>query len=155
MCICLNSIISNQRDMIREIQEDDFEKEYMNLINQFTRYPEPISFDTFKETLAQIKQNRSKIFVIEENGCIVATITCMIEQKLHNNCKRVAHIEDLVVEEQSRKKGYASTLVKKAIDHARNEICYKIVLQTNEDNIGFYEKNGFIKKGIEMTKYLL
>ena len=71
MCICLNSIISNQRDMIREIQEDDFEKEYMNLINQFTRYPEPISFDTFKETLAQIKQNRSKIFVIEENGCIV------------------------------------------------------------------------------------
>lgn len=139
--------------MVREIEEDDFEKGYMNLINYFTRYPEPISFDTFKETLAKIQQNRSKIFVIEENGRIVATITCLIQQKLHNNCKRVAHIEDLVVEEQSRKKGYASTLIKKAIDYAKNEICYKIVLQTNEDNIGFYEKNGFTRKGIEMTHY--
>jgi glucosamine-phosphate N-acetyltransferase len=140
---------------IREIEENDFEKGYMNLINYFTRYPEPIPFNIFKETLIKIQQSRSKIFVIEENGRIVATLTCMIEQKLHNNCKRVGHIEDLVVEEQSRKKGYASILLQKAIDYGKDENCYKIVLQTNQPNIGFYEKNGFNQKGIEMTKYLL
>ena len=122
--------------LIRDIKEDDYEKGYMNLINFFTRYPEPISFDIFKETLTKIQRNGSKIFVIEENNRIVATITCMIEQKLHNNCKRVGHIEDLVVEENSRKKGYASALIQKATEVCKTENCYKIVLQTNQPNIG-------------------
>ena len=140
-------------ETIREIQERDFEKGYMNLINFFTRYPEQISFDMFQAAVTKIKQNGSTIFVIEEENRIIATITVMIEQKIHNNCKKVAHIEDLVVEEQSRKKGYASALIQKAITFGKEQNCYKIVLQTNANNVGFYEKNGFQQKGIEMTHY--
>ncbi len=142
-------------EQIRLLETDDYHKGYMNLINFFTRHPEPITFDTFKETLGKITQNGSKIFVIEENSNIVATLTCMIEQKLHNNCKKVGHIEDLVVEEQSRKKGYASALIQKAIEVCKTESCYKVVLQTNQHNVVVYEKNGFQQKGIEMTKYLV
>jgi glucosamine-phosphate N-acetyltransferase len=138
---------------VRQLQEDDFHKEYMSLINIFTRNPQEVSFETFTNALSLMNARGSYVFVIEEDKRIVASMTLLIEQKLHNNCKKVGHIEDLVVHSEYRRRGFASELISFAVDLCFRANCYKVVLNTNAENVALYEKNGFVQKGIEMTKY--
>lgn len=139
--------------MIRNLDNNDFNKGFIELINTFTRYPEPISFDRFSSTLKNIEAQGSFVFVIEEDTKIVATTKLVLEQKFHNNCKRVGHIEDVVTHIDYRKKGYASQLIQHCIEVGKQENCYKVILCANENNVLFYEKLGFMKKGTELSIY--
>ena len=66
----------------------------------------------------------------------------------------MGHIEDVVVLEEYRGKGFGNILMKKLIEIGREEGCYKIVLNCNQENVGYYKKLGFIEKGTEMSLYL-
>ena len=63
---------------------------------------------------------------------------------------KVAHIEDLVVDKEYRKKGISKLLIDKCINYAKNEQCYKIILNCNKNLIKFYEKNNFYNSGFQM-----
>ena len=92
------------------------------------------------------------IFVdIDERYNIKGAITVILEQKMIHSGKKVAHIEDLVVDEAVRNYG----LGKKLLDIAKRESedCYKIILDCNNENIGFYEKCGFQLKDNHMVLY--
>ena len=39
------------------------------------------------------------------------------------------------------------------INLAKENGCYKVILNCNENNVGFYEKCGLIRKECEMVKY--
>ena len=85
-----------------------------------------------------------------EKDKLVGIISVFIERKLIHNLGKVAHIEDLVVDKDERGKGIAQKLINKCVEYAKNENCYKIILNCNENLIKFYEKNNFYNAGYQM-----
>jgi glucosamine-phosphate N-acetyltransferase len=90
------------------------------------------------------------IWVYEDSGQIIGTISLLIEQKFIHNGGKVGHIEDLVVDAQYRGKGIGQQLCEKVIKYAKQEGCYKVILNCNQSNIKFYEKIGFKQYEVEM-----
>ena len=66
----------------------------------------------------------------------------------------VGHIEDIIIDKNHRGKGYGKILLNKIIEKSKKYGCYKIILYCEEKNVGFYEKNGFQQKNVEMSLYL-
>jgi predicted GNAT family N-acyltransferase len=140
--------------MIRHIESNDYFKGYLDLINVFTREPVVKTFEEFKDVLSKIYSQNSEIYVIEKNDKIISSIHLLYEYKVHNNFKLVCHIEDVVTDTEYRNQGYASILLKYAVQKAEEKKCYKIVLSSNENNKQFYINNGFLLKGVELCKYV-
>ncbi len=138
--------------MIRKLKLNDYFKNYLELINNFTKNINKITFIKFKKKFLNQISNE-KIFIYEENNKIIGNIKIIKEQKFHNNFMCVLHIEDLIVHKNYRKKGIATKLINYILEHELNN-CYKIVLNCNNELITFYKQFNFNKKGIEMCYYL-
>ena len=138
--------------MIRELEKEDYHKDFLDLINYFTREPKCFTYDEFINIFTKI--NDSLTLVIEENNIIIATGKLLIEQKFHNNFSKMGHVEDVVVLEEYRGKGFGNILMKKLIEIGKEKGCYKIVLNCNQENVEYYKKLGFIEKGTEMCLYV-
>lgn len=135
---------------IRELKLNDYELNYFELLSQLSQVTKPSKkdFETYFNKI--ISNNNHKIFVIEENGVIVANVTIILEQKFIRGCKCICHIEDVVVDKDCRGKGIASTLLDFVKGYAQQNNCYKIILNCSQDYKRFYEKNGFTEKNIQM-----
>jgi glucosamine-phosphate N-acetyltransferase len=82
---------------------------------------------------------------------VIATASILYEQKIIHDGKVVAHIEDVCVHEDYRGNGYGMDMIKQLVKEAGNkDKCYKIILDTKEDEINFYKKAGFDKESIVM-----
>lgn len=105
-----------------------------------------------KRILREIKSNPLyKIFVaVKDDDEVVGATTLLIEQKFIHNGGRSGHIEDVVTRKGFQGMGIGSSVVKKALEAAKEAGCYKIVLDCSEENVPFYEKLGFKKHGVEM-----
>ena len=44
-------------------------------------------------------------------------------------------------------------MIEKVVQIAKKEGCYKVILDCDTKNVGFYQKCGFKNKGIEMALY--
>lgn len=96
-----------------------------------------------------LNTNKNKIYVIvDDNLNVVGTCKIEIETKLLNP---VGHIEDVVVNEEYRNKGYGRRMISYLCDLGKESNCYKIVLNCKENNDKFYEKCLFVKEGSEMV----
>lgn len=139
--------------IIRKIQKDDYYKNHLELYKQLTTYDfkliNKIEYDKFIDSL----NNNHQIFVIIDNNKVIASGTILIENKLIRNLCKLAHIEDIVIDINYRKFGLGKKLINYIINYAKNENCYKITLDCNDNNIIFYEKCGFIKNGNQMSLY--
>ena len=150
----LHSLISNFPENI-----DSINKSYIDLLTQLT-ITNHLQNDVFFEQINKIYTNNSKIFIIHKSSpnnpdfIIVATITCFIEPKIIRNARFSAHIEDFVVHNEYRNKGFASKLLSIAKNYASDNNCYKILLDCEEKLVPFYNKFGFTEKGRYMTLYI-
>jgi GNAT superfamily N-acetyltransferase len=57
-------------------------------------------------------------------------------------------IENVVTRRDSRRKGYGTTVLHKAIEIAREKGCYKVILLSgakDEGTLRFYEQAGFVR----------
>lgn len=122
---------------------NDYGKEILNLLSQLTSTP-TISYQNFLTFLHNIPNNQH-IFVIEENNKIIAYGSIIIEYKIIHNLGKVAHMEDIVVHNDYRKKGVGKIMVEHLVDFSRKNGCYKIIASCNDKNISFYNKLGFNK----------
>ena len=143
--------------VIRTIEKQDYMKQYLQLLEQdFTIRPTIISHSKFINYVNNL-HNRHQVFVIENNNknatVIIGSVTIFIETKLIHNFGKVAHVEDVIVDNTYRGKGLGKMLVQKCIDYAQIHDCYKIILNCSDENIPFYEKCGFSKKENEMALY--
>jgi len=84
-----------------------------------------------------------RIFVAIKDSDIVGSITAIIEQKFIHNGGKICHIEDVVTRKGFEKLGIGSLLVEKVLELAKNEKCYKVILNCSEYNSKFYENLGF------------
>ena len=141
--------------VIRNLEIADFHKRYLNLLSELTE-SNNICYEKWEERINQINENKNhNIFVIEDKGNIIASITLIIELKFFRNLSSVAHIEDVIVSKKYRKQGIADKLIKYCINFSKKENCYKIILNCNNNLTKFYEKFGFTNKNQEMSLYLI
>lgn len=143
--------------LIRELELQDYFKDYFQLLSELSNINKSIiTFDDWKIHFLLIQQNKfHKIFVIEMNQKIIASITLLIEPKIIRNLSYVCHIEDLVISPNFRKLGIATKLINYALNISKNTFdCYKVILNCDKSLKQFYEKNEFLQKNIEMSFYL-
>jgi glucosamine-phosphate N-acetyltransferase len=139
---------------IREIQESDLQRGFFYTLLNLTEIG-PISNDSVRarSILSEIKSYPFyKIFVAvnDDVGDIIGSITLLIEQKFVHNGSKVAHIEDVVTRKEYEGKGVGSALVQKCLEFAREQKCYKVILNCSQANISFYKKMGFREHEISM-----
>jgi len=142
--------------IIEELSDTDDYYQYCALLEQLTTInPSNITRESFLNNLSMIKSNPyHKILVAKLNEKIIGTITVLIEPKFIHDISKIAHIEDVVVDQNHRNYGVGALLIRKAIDVSKYFGCYKIILDCSEKNIGFYNKFGFVKKEAQMALYL-
>lgn len=134
---------------IRKLKEEDFKKGYFETLSNLTTVN--LTYSRAKRIYKKIKNNPVyQIFVAELEGRIVGAITLLVEQKFIHSAGKVGHIEDVVVRKGFEGKGIGSVLVKTAIKKAKNEGCYKIILDCAKKNTPFYKKLGFRVRETEM-----
>jgi len=133
--------------MIRKIQNKDYDSIFP-LLNQLTSSPS-INKDNFNTIINHLSNNHL-ILVYELDSKIIGCITIFIEQKLIHSGKCVAHIEDLVVDNNYKNRKIGTELINYCIGIAKNNNCYKIILDCNENLVNFYKKINFNYQGICM-----
>jgi GNAT superfamily N-acetyltransferase len=90
-------------------------------------------------------------FVVEEDGQLVSSCTLDIIKNLTRSGKPYGLIENVVTHKDYRKRGYGTSILHKAVETAKENNCYKVVLLTGrkeESVLRFYERAGF-EKGIK------
>lgn len=139
--------------VIREIEEEDYYKGFMHVINIFTRNPLDITYEDFKEYLKKaINQNAIILVAVgNENKNIIGTLKLLKEFKLHNNLNLMGHIEDVAVQEEYRHLKIGSKLIEEALKYTKD--CYKVVLSCKTELVPFYSKMKFVHSGDALTLY--
>ena len=152
---------------IREVIKEDIEQiisllrqveelHYINMSDIFKMKSE----DEIEEYIIDIFENEEKKMIVAVNeaikvcGILVYRIKYI---KYHVNLKpaKILWIEELCVDENSRKKGIGKTLMLEAEKATEKLKCDRIELncwEFNENAIKFYEEIGMIKQRIIMEK---
>lgn len=85
-------------------------------------------------------------FGAEVDGRLVATCILTIIPNLTRGARSYGVLENVVTHPDYRKRGIATVLLRHALDFARKEDCYKVMLLTSrkdEATLRFYEQAGF------------
>lgn len=141
--------------VFEELNEPHDYVKFCKLLGQLTSInPDEFTLEDYSKHLAMIKSNPyHKIILAIIGGEIAGTITVLIEPKFIHNLSYVSHIEDVVVDSNYRSYGVGRKLVNEAIRLSKEYKCYKVILDCNDSNVGFYNKLGFEVKGKEMAVY--
>lgn len=86
-------------------------------------------------------------FVVEVNNKVIGYSSLHVIEKIN---RRSCLIEDVVIHKNYRSKGIGRDLINHLINFSKNKKCDKIILNSSESNIIFYEKLGFEKNEVQM-----
>lgn len=137
---------------LKEFEINDYTNEYNDLLKQLTLS----TYDKkkFLESYKNVSLNKKIYLLKNDYDEILATGTIILEQKFSHNFSKVGHIEDIIVKKTQRGNGLGKLMVNFLIKIAKNNNCYKIILNCSEKYKEFYKKCGFSSKNIEMSLYL-
>ena len=138
---------------IRHVDDSDITNVYIKLLGQLTVINSLDKTKTF-DYLRSLGKNHA-VFIIEdyEMNKLVASGTILIENKLIHDNGKVGHIEDIIVDKDYRGYGLGKKIIDFLSDYAKTEGCYKCILDCSDDNVQFYDKCGFARKGAFMAIY--
>lgn len=123
----------NENTIFRNIVKNDY-NEYIQLIHT------DISKEKYDIFIDNVLGDYHQIIVLELESKLIATGTLLIEEKLtYGGCK-MGHIENILVDEAYRGKGYGELLVKELLDKAKIMKCYRVDLNCNVELENFYKK---------------
>ena len=109
-----------------------------------------ITLEYFNQFINNILNKYHSIYVLQQENNIVGFGTLILEHKLtHNGCI-MAHIENIIIDENYRKQGYGNILIKELIQICKKEKCYKIILNCDSNLEEFYKKNDFTSSKLSM-----
>ncbi len=142
-------------NIIRKIKCEDYDSNYFSLLRQLTSCnKERISREVFNDFVNSLNDKHQIWLIVDRsNNRIIATGTILIEDKIIHDMGKVAHIEDIIVDSESRGGGYGRVILDFLKNIAIKKECYKIILDCNESNEGFYKRCGYERKGIQTAKY--
>jgi GNAT superfamily N-acetyltransferase len=134
---------------VREIMENEL-PDLLELYKELN--PEHSSL-TVEKTVSVwesiLANNFIKYFGVEADGKLVSTCNITIIPNLTRGARSFAIIENVVTSEKHRGKGYGALVINKAIDCAKENNCYKVMLLSSahrKEAHKFYEKLGFNSK---------
>jgi glucosamine-phosphate N-acetyltransferase len=152
----VHEVLEGHPDLVlRRVTFSDFYKGYFELLSQLTEAPK-VSGATFRNRLFTQRCSPTYFVLVVEDrakSIVVASITLLIEYKFIRGCGKVGHIEDVVVKRSYRRLGLGSILLSRAEALAREQGCYKVILDCSESNTPFYVKSDYEVKGSAMAKY--
>ena len=99
--------------------------------------------DTWRQIMADPNHH---IIVDESGGRIVASCVCVVIPNLTRKLRPYALIENVVTHGDYRRQGRASACLARAVEIARKNDCYKVMLLTGAKDAGtlaFYRRAGF------------
>lgn len=124
-------------DLYKELHSDD---------------PELVIDEDLKNHWKRIYNDEKSYYIVAvKNDKLISTCVLIVIQNLTRNARPYGLIENVVTSKEYRKKGIGKRVLKKALEIAWKENCYKVMLMTGskkEETLNFYEKSGF-KKGIK------
>lgn len=138
MIIINLSLLEFNKDIINDLK-DLYKQLNENLSNEFEK-----DLDEIKNT----------IYIIIIDNKIIGCGTIIFEKKLYHNGKKVAHLEDIIINKNYQGLGLGKKLLDFFINLSKENNCYKIILDCNQKLIPFYNKVNFEFKNIQMSKYI-
>ena len=147
----LLDLINNNSDKIEIIKH-----QYLLLLSNLT-VTNYIKTELFLKNIKKINEMGSIIVGIitdlNDNFDIIASGTIIIEPKIIREGKNVGHIEDIVVAPNMRGQGLSQKILEVLKDIARENNCYKVILDCDNEIKNVYIKNGLKVKGVQMAEY--
>jgi GNAT superfamily N-acetyltransferase len=128
----------------------------LELYKQLNPSNENFSVEDANKVWDSIENKNVKYFIAKDNGVIIASCSIMIIPNLTFNGKSIGYIENVITDENHRRKGIGRKIIETAIKYAKEENCYKVVLQSGIKRTSahkFYESIGFngeSKKAFEL-----
>ena len=135
--------------IIRRAKGTDAEDLKILYFDYLTAYPpqEEQDMKVWANLLDKFEKDENMyLLVVEENGRVVSSVQMAIIENLTHNIRPFAVIENVVTHANYRNKGFASALLYKATEIAKERRCYKVFLETGsnkESTLNFYKNNGF------------
>jgi GNAT superfamily N-acetyltransferase len=132
--------------IIREVKDNDLNgllKLYTYLHEDSIPEKAEKLLNLWQEILGDINYH---IFVCDIDDKIVSSCTLVVIKNLTRNSSPYALIENVVTDVRFRGRGFASSLLKEAVEIARLSDCYKVMLMTGSkkaETLRFYNKSGF------------
>lgn len=128
---------------IRELEEDDLFNGFLESMDSL-KLASNLDREKAKKIFEKINSNSNHfVYVAILDGRIVGSTTMIIEPKFIHDGGKVAHIEDVVVSNEYQGKGIGEMLMKSLLDLAKDNNCYKTILNCSDEVKPFYEKIGF------------
>ncbi|ABX12436.1 GNAT family N-acetyltransferase [Nitrosopumilus maritimus] len=128
---------------IRKLRIEDLDNGFLTSLDSL-RKASDIDKNKAKEIFKKIDSNPDyTIAVAEIEGKIVGSTTLLIEQKFIHQGGLVGHIEDVVVDKNFQGQKIGEKIMKYLLEIAKNQGCYKTILDCTDDVKPFYEKLGF------------
>lgn len=134
---------------IRELQEDDLQdgRGFIATMANMNDISE-LDSDDRKRIWREAKQQNAYFFVAVANEetygeQIIATVKLLVEPKFFYGGKKAGHIEDVVTRRGFEGMGLGKALIQAALAKAKQEGCYKVILNCHKDLVAFYKKSKF------------
>lgn len=132
--------------IIREADKNDLD-EILQLYLHLHEKSIPQDSRLLRETWDSIINDvNHHLIVCEADGKIVSSCVCVIIPNLTRNVRPYAFVENVVTQEEYRKKGYATACLNYAKRIAEEKNCYKIMLLTGskeDSTLKFYRNAGY------------
>lgn len=122
--------------MIRKAKAKDAEDLKVLYFEYLTKYPpkEEQDMTQWEELLSRLeKDDHMYLLVAEEDGKAVSSVEMVIIESLTHNVRPFAVIENVVTHGDYRNRGYASALLQRASEIAKEKNCYKVLLETGSN----------------------
>ena len=128
----------------------------IELYRQLNAGNDNLTPEKINEVWGIIEKNNIKYFIAKENNEITGSCYIAIIPNLTFNGKSIGYIENVITDANHRRKGIGRKLMEMAVSYAKEQNCYKAVLQSGikrttahkfYDSIGF---NGESKKAFEL-----
>lgn len=134
---------------IRLINYDEL-SELLNLYKQLQpNDPDVYENSVLKDTWDSIYNDPNLYYiVVEVDGRIVSSCNIAIIKNLTRNLRPYGLVENVITDSNYRKKGYATKALNMAMDIAKDNDCYKVMLlagSKREETLKFYEQVGFVR----------
>ncbi|KAB1087441.1 GNAT family N-acetyltransferase [Neorhizobium galegae] len=142
--------------VIRPARDGDL-ADLIELYHHLNHDPDPEPALAQERFAAILAQPGMTVLIGFADGRAAATVTLIVVPNLTRKGAPYALIENVVTHADHRKRGYAGALIRRAMDQAWNDGCYKVMLLTGSTDpatLRFYERCGFLqnKTGFQIRR---